>query len=218
MLAYYCSKCQRQNQQPVCETCGRALGNTAVRYVWETNRLAISNMNRLGLLLRVSAGAVALTVAVMIAIEYLRPWPGSGFFDFFTRSGVLPAAVLLGAALFLFGVLALFLQGREFVQYMLEPRGVLKRTWIEPTRLTCWSRAIRYDRSAFQVNNEGKPFLLAHEEYLAWADTARYKLSPRASSITLYRPYAFVFMALYLPRSEYDAAAKMVDAKLKNRR
>ena len=217
MLVYYCPKCQRQNQQPLCASCGRSLGNPSVRYVWEDSRPAIADASRLGLLLRVAASAVALTVLVMLIVEYImRGLDAFGYF--FLSTGIPAAALALGLGFFLLGLLVLLLQGRESVQYMLDPKGVLKRSWIRPTRLSCWSRLIRYDKGAFQRNSEGLPFLLAHEEYLVWQDAARYKLSPRAGRITLYRPYAFVFMVLYLPREEYDGAAEMVAAKLKNKR
>ena len=217
MLVYFCPRCVRQNPQPFCEGCQRSLGNPSVRYVWEDSRPALSEPYRLGLLLRVSAGAAAITVLVMLVLEYILSGPVA-FTHFFRSTGIPAAAVGMGIVLFMLGLLVLFLQGRETTQYMLDPKGVLKRTWIEPTRLKCLARMIRYDQAAFQPNNEGKPFLLAHEEYLVWQDAARYKLSPRAGRITLYRPYAFVFMVLHLPRHEYDGAAEMVSAKLKNKR
>ena len=217
MLVYFCPKCLRQNPRPFCDACGRSLGNPSIRYVWEDSRPALSDVNRLGLLVRVSASAVALTVLVMLIIEYILSGT-SAFAMFFKSTGIPMAAIALGITLLTLGLLALFLQGRESVQYMLDPKGVLKRTWIEPTRIKCWTRMIRYDKAAFLPNNEGKPFLLAHEEYLLWQDAARYKLSPRAGRITLYRPYAFVFMVLHLPRHEYDGAAEMVASKLKNKR
>ena len=217
MLVYFCPKCQRQNPQPFCNACNRSLGNPSVRYVWEDSSAPISDVTRLGLLLRVAASAVAVTVIVMLIIEYILRGPDA-FTTFFKSTGIPAAALGLGITLIGLGLVVLMFQGRESVQYMLDPKGVLKRTWIEPTRLKCWSRMIRYDKAAFQKNSEGRPFLLAHEEYLVWQDTARYKLAPRAGRITLYRPYAFVFMVLHLPRHEYDGAAEMVAAKLKNKR
>ncbi|MGI6687387.1 MAG: hypothetical protein ACOX6Y_03335 [Christensenellales bacterium] len=217
MLVYYCPKCQRQNQQPQCVSCGRSLGNPSVRYVWEDSRLALGDRHRIGFLLRLSAAVSMAAVLVMLIIEYILRGLDA-FSYFFLSTGIPAAALALGLGFFLVGILALMLQGRESVQYMLDPKGVLKRTWIRPTRLSCWTRLIRYDKGAFQKNNEGLPFLLAHEEYLVWQDAARYKLAPRVGRITLYRPYAFVFMVLYLPREEYDGAAEMVAAKLKNKR
>lgn len=217
MLVYYCAKCQRQNGRPQCESCGRGLGNPSVRYVWEDSRMALADSYRLGLLVRIALTATVLTVLVMLALEYILTGP-SAFTSFFYSTGILKASLLMGFAVILLGLLALLLQGREEVQYMMDPKGVLKRTWIQPTRARCWARFIRYDKGAFQPNNEGKPFLLAHEEYLVWADAARYRLSPRAGRIILYRPYNFVFLVLWLPRGEYDGAAEMVAAKLRNKR
>ncbi len=217
MLVYYCPKCQRQNHAPQCLQCGRTLGNPSVRYVWEDSRLALADTHRIGFLLRMSAVVSMAVVFVMMIIDYIMDGLDA-FSRFFLSTGIPAAALALGLGFFLLGLLVLIFQGRESVQYMMDPKGVLKRTWITPTRLNCWSRLIRYDKGAFQRNSEGLPFLLAHEEYLVWQDTARYKLSPRAGRITLYRPYAFVFMVLYLPRAEYDGAAEMVGAKLKNKR
>ena len=56
---------------------------------------------------------------------------------------------------------------------------------------------------------------MAHEEYLVWQDARRYTLRPHAGRIKLYRPYAFVFMTLNLPREEYEYAARMVAGKIK---
>lgn len=217
MLVYFCPKCQKQNMQPFCDSCNRSLGNPSVRYIWEDSRPALSDPYRLGLLFRVAGFAIALTVLVMLVIQFIYSG-AAAFSTFFTATGIPMSVIGLGLSLLALGIAALALQGRESVQYMLDPKGVLKRTWIEPTRLKCWSRLIRYDKAAFQQNSEGKPFLLAHEEYLVWQDAARYKLSPRAGRITLYRPYSFVFMVLYLPRHEYDGAAEMVSAKLRTRR
>ena len=217
MLVYFCPKCATQNPQPQCQSCGRSLGNPSVRYVWEDSRPALADPYRLGLLLWVSAASVVLAVLVMLIIEFVSSGT-KGLTIFFKSTGIPAAALMLGLSLFGLGILVLFLQGRETVQYMLDPKGILKRTWIEPTRLRCWARMIRYDKAAFQYNSEGRPFLQAHDQYLVWQDAARYKLSPRPGRITLYRPYAFVFMVLYLPRHEYDGAAEMVAAKLKNKR
>lgn len=216
MLVYFCQKCLRQNAQPYCDSCGKALGNPSVRFVWEDSRPALSDPARFGLITRVAAFAVAATVIVMLIIEYILTG-SAAFTSFFKSTGIAETAVALGLLLIALGLLLLFFQGRESVQYMLDPKGVLKRTWIEPTRLKCWSRMIRYDKAAFQPNAEGRPFLLAHEEYLLWQDAARYKLSPRAGRISLYRPYAFLFMVLYLPRHEFDGAAEMVAAKMKGK-
>ena len=217
MLVYYCQKCSRQNPRPQCEECGRALGNPSVRFVWEDSRPAIADPARIGLLIRIAMAAVVMVVVVMLLMEYVLQGP-SAFTFFFKSTGILPAAVGLGLAFIALGVTLLFLQGKESVQYMLDPKGVLKRTWIEPTRIKCWSRFLRYNKRNFMTNNEGRPFLLAHEQYLLWQDAARYRLAPRSGRITLYRPYAFIYMNLHLPPYEYQAAAEMVAAKLKNKR
>ena len=215
MLIYYCAKCQRQNMHNVCDSCGKGLPGTAARYIWSDYRLPVGDVVKLGRVLRIPLIALALLITVMFVMEYILT--GARAVDFLTNSGVLPAMVQAFMGAVAIALLILALQGRENVQYAMDPKGVLKRTWITPSRLNCAARGIRYDKRAIQQNADGLPFLMAHEEYLLWQDAARFKLAPRAGRISLYRPYAFLFMALYLPRHEFDGAADMVRAKMKGK-
>lgn len=216
MLVYYCAKCQRQNPGAACSGCGKTLPSTAARYVWSDYGLAIHDPARIGSVLRVMFFAVMVLLLGMAAVEYI--FSGPQVISFLTETNILPILVAVffgGAAL---GFLLLALQGGENVQYAMDPKGVLKRTWITPSRLKCAARFLRYDPRAFQNNSEGVPFLMAHEEYLVWQDAARYVLHPRSGRINLYRPSSFLFMGMHIPREEYDGAAAMVAAKLKKRR
>ncbi|NLD33665.1 MAG: hypothetical protein GX653_02010 [Clostridiales bacterium] len=213
MLIYYCAKCQRQNMHNTCDSCGKGLPGTAARYIWSDYRLPLGDVVKLGQVMRIPLIALALLITVMFVMEYILT--GAQAMDFLTNSGVLPAMVQAFMGAVAIALLILALQGRENVQYVLDPKGALKRTWIRPTRLNCWARGLHYDKRAIQQNADGMPFLMAHEEYLVWQDAKRYALRPRAGRIKLYRPYAFVFMTLHIPREEYDGAAQMVAAKIK---
>ncbi len=216
MVIYYCSKCQRQNPRNQCEGCGRNLPATALRNIWSDARLPVSDIYRVGAVFRYLFLALLLLLALMLAAEYI--YMGDRAFLFLSNSGVLPALLELYAAGVALGLLLLALQGKETVQFVLDPKGALKRTWIQPTRRRCWARFIRFDQKAVQLNAEGVPFLMAHEEYLAWQDVSRCRYRPHAGRISLYRPYAFLFMGLHVPREEYDGAAAMIAAKVKGRR
>lgn len=213
MLIYYCGKCQRQNVNNVCESCGRSLPGTAARYIWSDYRPALGDAVKLGQVFRLPLIALTVLILVMLALEYIIT--GSRALIFLTDSGILPQMVQLYFAAVGLALLALAAQGHENVQYVMDPKGVLKRTWIRPGRLRCLARGLRYDPRAIQQNADGQPFYLAHEEYLVWQDARRYALRPRAGRIKLYRPYAFVFMTLNLPREDYDYAARMVAGKIK---
>ena len=103
MLVYYCPKCQRQNPQPQCVSCGRALGNPSVRYVWEDSRLAVADSHRIGFLFRVSLVVSMAVVLVMLVIEYIARGLDA-FSYFFLSTGIPAAALALGLiALALFG-------------------------------------------------------------------------------------------------------------------
>lgn len=213
MLIYYCAKCQRQNVGNVCENCGKSLPGTAARYIWSDYRLALGDAVKLGQVFRLPLIALAILITVMLALEYVIT--GSRALIFLTDSGILPQMVQLYFGAIGVSLLILAAQGYENVQYVMDPKGVLKRTWIRPGRLRCWARGLRYDPRAIQQNADGQPFYMAHEEYLVWQDAVRYTLRPHAGRIKLYRPYAFVFMTLNLPREDYDYAARMVAGKIK---
>jgi len=213
MLIYYCAKCQRQNVNNICESCGKSLPGTAARYIWSDYRLALGDAVKLGQVFRLPLIALAILITVMLALEYIIT--GSRALIFLTDSGILPQMVQLYFGAIGVSLLILAAQGYENVQYVMDPKGVLKRTWIRPGRLRCWARGLRYDPRAIQQNADGQPFYMAHEEYLVWQDAARYTLRPHAGRIKLYRPYAFVFMTLNLPREDYDYAARMVAGKIK---
>lgn len=213
MLIYYCAKCQKQNMRNVCDSCGKGLPGTSARYIWSDYRPAIGDAVKLGQVFRIPLIALTLLILVMLALEYILT--GAQALIFLTDSGILPAMVQIYFGAIGLGLLILGLQGHENVQYVLDPKGALKRTWIKPSRIRCLARSLRYDPRAVQLNAEGQPFYMAHEEYLVWTDAKRYSLRPRAGRIKLYRPYAFVFMALNIPREEYDGAAQMVAGKIK---
>ncbi|MHC1787514.1 MAG: hypothetical protein AB9880_10675 [Christensenellales bacterium] len=216
MLIYYCAKCQRQNMRNVCDGCGKGLSAASARYIWSDYRMPLADAARVGSVFRVTLLALTLLILTMLLIEYILG--GNEALSFLTNSGILPALVRVFLGAVALGLLVLGLQGRENVQYVMDPKGVLKRTWISPSRLHCWTRGLRHDPRAVQHNADGLPFLMAHEEYLLWADAARCSLRPHAGRIKLYRPYAFVFMSLQIPREEYEGAAAMVMAKVKQKK
>lgn len=216
MLIYYCAKCQRQNPRNVCDTCGKGLSGAAARYIWSDYRVPLADIARVGAVFRLPLMALSLLIVVMFIMEYILS--GANAVAFLTGSGILPALVQVYFGSVVLALLILALQGRENVQYVLDPKGALKRTWITPTRLHCWARGIRYDTRAIQRNADGLPFLMAHEEYLVWQDAGRFVLRPRAGRINLYRPYAFLFMSMHIPRESYEGAAAMVAAKVRQKK
>ena len=45
MLVYYCGKCRQQNRVQ-CDSCGKRLTSSAVRYIWSDYRLPITDAVR----------------------------------------------------------------------------------------------------------------------------------------------------------------------------
>ena len=218
MVSFFCRRCQRPNQRPLCDGCGKPIPANSVCNVWEEVRMPITDGVRVAFIFRVMVYAVLLLFVLMLALEFIFNVSGDQALSVFMRgSGILPILlqVFVGGALL--GLLLLALQGRETVQYLMDPKGILKRTWITPTRLKCWSRFIAYDKEAIRLNADNVPFLMAHEEYLLYTDVVRYVQHPRSGRVKLYRPYAFLFMNLHIPRADYDDAAAMLAAKLRKK-
>ncbi len=218
MVNFFCRRCQRPNQRPVCDGCGKPIPANSVCNVWEEVRLAIADTVKVAFIFRVMVFAVLLLFLIMLALEFIFNVSGvQALSVFMLRSGILPILLRVFAGGVLLGLLLLMLQGRETVQYLMDPKGILKRTWITPTRIKCWSRFIARDKDAIRLNADNVPFLLAHEEYLLYTDAVRYVPHPRTGRVALYRPYAFLFMNLHIPRSDYDEAAAMLAAKLRKK-
>lgn len=218
MVSFFCRRCQRPSGQPQCGGCGKPIPANSVCNVWEDERYPIADLSKVGFVLRAMLFVVLLVFFSMLILEFIFNTSGENAISvFLTRSGIMPLLLQVYVFGTLAGLMVLVLQGRETAQYLVEPRGILKRTWIQPTRLKCWSRMLRYDKMAIRENSEGVPFLLAHEEYVLYSDVARYSLHPRSGRAKMYRPYAFLFMTLNIPRPDYDEAAGMLAAKLKKK-
>ena len=151
LLIYYCAKCQRQNMRNVCDSCGKGLPGTAARYIWSDYRQPLADTVRLGALVRLPLMALALLITVMFIMEYIMT--GAQAVTFLTNSGILPAMVQTFFGAVGVGLLILALQGKENVQYAMDPKGVLKRTWITPSRLSRSCEVARMLRSMVWVRN-----------------------------------------------------------------
>ena len=215
MVQYFCRRCQRPNPNAVCESCKKSIPASSVCNVWETRSMPILQKENIFFVLRTMLFVIIAVFAIMLAVEFVYSSSMESISVFLTKSGVIPLIVkiyAIGAAL---GLITLLLQGDETVQVLIEPKGVLKRTWIRPTRLKCYARFLRYDKEAILLNADNIPFLLAHEEYLAYQDCRRFALYPRSQRVKLYRPYSFLFMCFKVPRQDWEEAAGMLSNKLK---
>ena len=47
MLIYYCAKCQKQNVNNVCESCGKGLPGTSARFIWSDYRMSLGDAVKL---------------------------------------------------------------------------------------------------------------------------------------------------------------------------
>ena len=71
MLIYYCAKCQKQNVNNVCESCGKGLPGTSARFIWSDYRMSLGDAVKLGQAFRLPLIALSLLITVMLALEYI---------------------------------------------------------------------------------------------------------------------------------------------------
>lgn len=218
MVSFFCRACRCPSSRPVCEICKKPIPSNSVCNVWEDTRASIADRTKVGFVFRTSLYAMLILFLLLLVLEFINNTQAEAALSvFLTKSGMMPALIQAYFVLVAAGLLLLFLQGEETAQYLVEPKGILKRTWIKPTRLKCWSRFIRYNEQAIRSNAQGLPFLLAHEEYLLFTDAARYSQHKHGGRVSLYRPYSFLFMNLQIPPTDYDEAVSMMASKMKNK-
>jgi hypothetical protein len=215
MYFFYCRKCGTDNETNVCDTCGRTLKNTSARYMWRVARVPVLDGVAVRSILRALLYAELLLLFGLTAAQYLLK-SFTEARDLLTSGGLLTALLECYLAGALLGILVLALQGREEVRYVLDPKGALLQTWICPSRLRCWTRFLSYDKRVFLTDSTGGPCMLARETHLLWADVRRAEFRARASRIDLFRPSAFLFMSLKIPRAEYGQAADLVASRTKH--
>lgn len=141
-----------------------------------------------------------LEAMVSGSVQVARLWAGS-----------LPQAIFAVLPLGLAATfLALFLQGREVIVYVLDPRGAHLQTWHEPSRLKSWARLQSADPGRDVPQQDGSVMHLSQERHCLWADVQAVKYKPGRAAIYLYHTPHIAPMVLRLPPDEYDVAAAYV--------
>ena len=187
-LTAYCKKC-RQEVDPgdICPLCGTKLPKTAVHAAWVTERRPVADWMCWNAVMRWLIPVGLAVLALALVLEAL-----SGGADAVERLflGGFPLALLtlLGTLLALV-FLALLLQGKDLMDYVIDSRGVhVTRYLPNPTPLKLAVR-LKSPRMMNLVDPEAEtPVLRLDERDLPWREVARVQLWPEKCYILFYSP------------------------------
>ena len=216
MFVYYCKKCKRDSSTQVCEYCGTPLAASPqnTRFKWRHIRTPLGDTPTL-------LEAVKLLVLTEVSL-LLLVFLGELIFSpdkraavtMFATSGILPSALIFGFVGIALVCLALALQGREELHFVLDNRGAHVQTWIKPSRIKCFARFVPYETYNIAVDPEGNQRMLIAETHILWSDVCRMEIRRQACRIDLYRPASFRFMSVYPDRQELEAIENYTKSKL----
>ncbi len=208
MIYSYCNKCKAESPSDVCQTCGKRASANAQRDVWSAAFLPLSDGRTWKSILIVLVVVTGLLLAVLFGLEALlngstrtaQMWQGNLPALIFS---ILPLGLLLS-------FLLLFLQGKEILVYVLDPRGAHLQTWHEPSRKKSWARLQSSDPALNVPNPAGGLMHLSQERHMVWSDVQSVRYKPGSCTILLYHTPHLAPMVLRMPQQEYETAAAYV--------
>ena len=184
----YCKKCNREVEPgDICPRCGTKLPKTAVHAAWVVERRPVTDWMCWNAVMRWLLPAGLSVLLLALVLEGL-----SGGMEAVERlfRGSFPATLLMLLCFtILLVALALLLQGRELMDYVVDSRGVHVTRYVpQPTALKLLAR-LKSPRLLDQVNWEAEaPVLRLEERDLPWREVVRVQLWPEKCYILFYAP------------------------------
>ena len=187
-LTAYCKKCNQEVAPgDICPICGTKLAKSATHAAWVLERKPVADWMCWNAILRwlLPAGTVVLALAMLL--EGLSGGP-EAVEKLFRGTFPVTLLILLGVLLILV-LLALALQGRELMDYVVDSRGVhVTRYLPDPTPLKLLLR-LKSPGMIRQVDPESRPPILRlGEQDLPWRAVSRVQLWPEKCYILFYAP------------------------------
>ena len=215
MIKYYCKKCNLDNDQPICESCGKKLTGSTMHSVWAIHRLPFADGGVWLAALGISCTVSLLLFIIIIGAEFFLT--GTDKMLSLLNSN-LPALLIaiIPITLLLTGLM-LLVQGKEVLVYSLESYGVIQRTWHGASRMKCWARlcGAKLDQAVEDENGQG--VIMAYERVTLWKDVRQVRYIPRRAEIRLYHCMKLSPMVLRIPQEEYNATESLIKKFCKNK-
>ncbi|MBQ6950875.1 MAG: hypothetical protein IJN44_05210 [Clostridia bacterium] len=215
MIYSYCKHCKAESPGDTCQTCGKRASAAAQRNVWSASFLPLTDSRTWKGILLTLVLACVLCFLLLIGLDALLLGPSGASR---VLQGNLPALIFSILPLgLLIAFLFLYLQGRETLVFVLDPRGAHLQTWHEPSRKKSWARLQTADASRDVPNPAGSMMHLSQERHMLWQDVQSVQYKPHQSLILLYHTPHCAPMVLRLPQAEYEMAAAYVSKHCKGK-
>ena len=187
-LTAYCKKCNREVAPgDICPRCGTKLAKSATHAAWVLERWPVRDWMSWNAIFRwlLPAGLAVLLLALIL--EGISSGV-AGVEALFMGDFPKILLALLGALLLLV-LLALLLQGKELVDYVVDSRGVhVTRYLPDPTPLKLMTR-LKSPALMNQMDPGAEtPILRLDSQELSWRNVARVQLWPEKCYILFYAP------------------------------
>ena len=213
-LTAYCKKCNREvDPGEICPICGTKLAKNAVHAAWVAERTPVKDWMCWNAVMRwlLPAGLVVLLLALLLegmagGLEAVERLFKGGFP---TTLGILLGATVLCV------FLALLLQGKELMDYVVDSRGVhMTRYLPEPTALKLMARLKSPGRMKRMNPEEENGVLRLEEVDLPWRAVSRVQLWPEKCCILFYAPSWWLRIPLQCTPYSWEDALSFVREKL----
>lgn len=187
-LTAFCKKCNREVEPgDICPRCGTKLPKSAVHAAWVVERVPVRDWMCWNAVLRWLFPAGLAVLILALALEGLSGGP-EAVERLFRSDFLLTLAGMIGLLLLLV-FLALLLQGKELMDYVVDSRGVhVTRYLPRPTALRLILR-FKSPRMMSQISpEEASPILRLEERSLPWREVSRVQLWPEKCYLLFYAP------------------------------
>ena len=202
----YCKKCRREvSPGEICPICGTRLGKTAAHAAWTVERRPVADWMSWNAVMRWVLPAMLAVVLLILLLEGLTGGTEAVERLFLSRFPVTLAILLV--------LLALLLQGKERLDYVIDSRGVHMTRYVpNPTSLKLMARLKSPGR--LRQTDSDSDMLLLEEKDLAWKNVARVQLWPEKCFILFYAPAWWLRIPVRCTPFSWEDALVFVREKL----
>ncbi len=209
-LTAYCKKCDREVAPgEICPHCGTHLGKNAAHAAWCVERRPVADWMCWNAVMRILlpvGGGVLLLVLLLEAVT-----GGPGALERLFLSGLPETLLILLSAVGAVVLLALLLQGKDLMDYVVDSRGIhVTRYLPDPTPL----RLLLRGKSPALLNGEAQEVLKLEERSLSWREVSRVQLWPEKCYVLFYAPAWWLRLAVRCTPFTWEDTLGFVREKL----
>ena len=213
-LTAYCKKCNREVEPgDICPICGTKLAKTATHAAWVLERNPVRDWMSWNAILR---WLLPASLAVLILALILEGISGglAGVERLFLGDFPIILLTLLGGLLMIV-LLALMLQGKELMDYVVDSRGVHVTRYLPyPTAVKLLTR-LKSPTLLREVDPDAEtPILRLDSQELSWRNVARVQLWPEKCYVLFYAPAWWLRVSVRCTPFSWEDALYYVRDKL----